>query len=206
MTDQPNSPASTTILVLSTERAIPPVLDPYERDGTLVALMDHDLSERDIDRSTGLITTIHLDQIRFHELRPAIDRFFRRGGRLFFNGHPVRRFVDGLTPFVPLDSPRRRDLDLSALTAHPVFAGIDTPSLATRKGVAGFFGRGHAPPPPGAAAVTGLGPNRWPVDWTWDTPAGGTLFIHAGNDLWSVADDPAVNARLAGNIIQWVTS
>ena len=98
---------------------------------------------------------------------------------------------------------RRADFALVALGEHAVFEGIDRARLETRRGVAGFYGRGHAPAPPGGRALTGVGPQAAPIDWVWERPAGGALLMHAGNDLWTVCDEPSVNVALAERIVAW---
>lgn len=164
---------------------------------------EHELGDGLIDRAAGLITTMHLDQVAFAGREAALRRFFDRGGRLAFMGHLVRPFLPGLDTFIPLASGRRADFALTALADHPIFAGIDRSSLETRRGVAGFYGRGHVPPPKGATPLTGLGPERLPIDWVWDRPGGGAIFLHAGNELWAIADDPAVGAAFAERLVDW---
>ena len=69
--------------------------------------------------------------------------------------------------------------------------------------MAGFYGRGHNPPLPGATHLTGIGPDRLPVDWEWLLPGGGGLFVHSGNDIWGTSDDAAANALVAERIVAW---
>jgi hypothetical protein len=146
---------------------------------------------------------MHLDQIRAETWRPALERLLDRGGRIFVNGHVARPFVDGLAPFV-LSGRGQVDLAQTVLADHPVFAGVDRATFQRRRGVAGFYGRGHNPMPAGATALTGVGRDRAPLDWVWRRPAGGAVFSHAGNDLWGNTEDAATNARLADNVIAWV--
>jgi hypothetical protein len=115
----------------------------------------------------------------------------------------VRPFIDGMQPFVPLASQRRSDLALERLAPHPVFAGVAAEAHQTQKGVAGFYGRGHNPPLPGATLLTGIGPGRLPVDWEWLNACGGGLFVHSGNDIWGTADDADVDALIAERIVDW---
>ncbi|MFV0244424.1 MAG: hypothetical protein ACK5IB_05315 [Qingshengfaniella sp.] len=161
------------------------------------------LCAADLDDAAGLITTMHLDQPGLMGFVPQISALLARAGRWVFNGHMMRPFLPGLAPYVPLIRPGRADLALSTLADHPVFAGISREGMSTRKGVAGFYGRGYNPLPQGAVAITGIGPARHPVDWDWAVPGGGRLFSHAGNDLAGNAENPEAEARLAANIIAW---
>lgn len=192
------------VLLVTSDGCAPPAdFARIVAQGRLIVTEESELSDEMVDRAAGLITTMHLDQVAFAERRPVLERFFDRGGRLAFMGHLVRPFLPDLGTFVPLASGRRADFVLTALADHPIFAGIDRSSLETRRGVAGFYGRGHVPPPEGATGLTGLGRDRVPVDWVWERPAGGAIFLHAGNDLWGIADDPAVNAAFAERLVDW---
>lgn len=162
-----------------------------------------DLTPSDFDAACGLLATAYLDQIDFEARTTAIAEFIETGGRIVFNGHIVRPFIKGMRPFVPLAMQRRSDLAIERLASHPVFAGISVQAHATQKGVAGFYGRGHNPPLAGATGLTGIGPDRLPVDWEWLLPGGGGLLVHSGNDLWAVSDDAGVNASVADRLVAW---
>lgn len=156
-------------------------------EGRVTSVRERDLTEADFAATRGLITTQHLDQIGFLEHSSALQRLLDRGGRWFFNGHMLRRFVGGLDIYQPIARPKRADFVLTRLSEHAIFAGIDPASLEENNGVAGFYGRGHNPLPPGAQPVNGIGPDRLPIDWDWALPSGGRIFSHAGNDLGGMA-------------------
>jgi hypothetical protein len=109
-------------------------------------------------------------------------------------------------PFVPLPRADLEHLKVHRLTPHPVFEGVDMADLTYRRGVAGFYARGHNPPPPGAIALTGLGPGRAPCDWVYERPAGGRIFMHAGNDLWMYAGSVCSAARMVPQLCRWAGS
>ena len=44
---------------------------------------------------------------------------------------------------------------VAELAPHPIFDGVDPDDLTLRKGVAGFFARGHHPPPPDLSGNVG---------------------------------------------------
>jgi hypothetical protein len=148
---------------------------------------------------------MHADQILLLEHASSLDGLLARGGRILVNGHPLRPFVAGVSGFVPSGQGRLADLTLTPLADHALFEGIPREAFQARRGVAGFYGRGHAPPPTGALPVTGVGPERAPLDWEWRHPSGGRLFCHAGNDLWTTLDCPALTRRLVRNICGWLT-
>lgn len=195
--------SAAVILILSASAEAPAQFAQAIREQRLRVVQQTSLTDAAIMDAAGLITTTHLDQLDFAARGDALSRFLARGGRMAFMGHLVRPFLPELMAFVPLASQRRVDFALSALGEHPVFAGIDRRSLETRRGVAGFYGRGHMPPPRGAVALTGLGPQRVPVDWIWDRPDGGEIFAHAGNELWGIADLPDTNHLFAERLVDW---
>lgn len=171
--------------------------------GRLRVVRQVDLRSDDLNSACGLIATAYLDQIDFEARGSAIAVFLKTGGRIVFNGHIVRPFVENMRPFVPLATQRRSDLAIERLASHPIFADIPVEVHAAQKGVAGFYGRGHNPPLAGATLLTGIGPDRLPVDWEWLLPDGGGLFVHSGNDIWAVADDAGVNALVAERVVAW---
>lgn len=170
-------------------------LEPVEEDALLASPPE---------AWTGLIVSMHADQVFLHRHAGWFARFLDRGGRLAVSGHIERPFVAGLAPFVPLVRPGLDDLRVTRLAPHPVFDAWTGEELTTRRGVAGFFGRGHNPPPDRALLVNGLGPARVPVDWDWTRPGGGRLLVHGGNDLWVTFEEPAKNARLVGSLLDWL--
>jgi len=191
------------LYIESDDGPLPAQLARHVEAGRLRVVRQVDLTPSDFDAACGLITTAYLDQIDFDARRSTIATFLEKGGRIVFNGHVVRPFIEGMRPFVPLATQRRSDLAIERLTSHPIFAGISAQAHAAQKGVAGFYGRGHNPPLASATLLTGIGPNRLPVDWEWLLPGGGGLFVHSGNDIWAVSDDAGVNELVAERVVAW---
>jgi hypothetical protein len=93
------------------------------------------------------------------------------------------------------------------VSEHPVFAGVDTDDLSFRKGVAGFYGRGHNPPPAGARVLQRLSsPDGPPLDYVYHRPDGGRVLMHSGNDLWMYANDETSARRIAPQLLDWIES
>ena len=114
-------------------------------DGRVKVVRELDLTPAHFDEASGLITTIHLDQLGWPRFAVPLRQLLERGGRWIFNGHILRPFLPGLGVYMPLLQPKRDDLALTRLAEHPIFSGIDQQKLATNRGVAGFYGRGHNP-------------------------------------------------------------
>lgn len=191
------------LLVHSHFGPTPPAFTSAIAEGRVVSVRERQLTAEDFANAQGLITTTHLDQVGFMAHAEAVKALLDRGGRWFFNGHMLRRFVDGLEIYRPLEKPKRPDYALTRLAEHPIFAGIEQKSLEENKGVAGFYGRGYNPLPPGGLAVNGIGPERHPIDWEWRRPQGGRIFSHAGNDLGGMGGETGAGKLLTERIIAW---
>jgi len=163
-----------------------------------------ELTAGHLQKATGLITTMHLDQLGMLAFSADLEAFLRRGGRWLFNGHIMRPLVFGLETYQHVNETGKAALGLTELADHPIFSGVDRAEFGDSKGVAGFYGRGSNPMPQGAVALTGVGRKQAPLDWVWTTPGGGQLFSHAGNDLQgsggTMGDGPTT---LMKNIIAW---
>lgn len=190
------------LLIRSHFGGMPQAIAEAAAAGQLAVAWEWDVTPALLAAASGVITTMHLDQIRAETWAADLDALLDRGGHIFINGHVARPFVGGLRPFV-LSGRGQADLEQTVLADHPVFAGVERAQFQRRRGVAGFYGRGHNPMPAGATALTGVGRERAPLDWVWERPGGGAVFSHAGNDLWGNTDDEAVTARLIRNIVAW---
>ncbi|ODT66466.1 MAG: hypothetical protein ABS75_27205 [Pelagibacterium sp. SCN 63-23] len=197
-------PSGGTLLLIHSHYGNPPELFalPGKR-GDAVIVREKDLAPHHLDEARGLITTSHVDQLNFLSLRPHLEAFLGRGGRWFFNGHILRELVAGLRTYQPIVKARRADLVLARINEHPIFEGVDQPSFEENKGVAGFYGRGHNPPPEGATVINGIGPDRLPIDWEWRLPSGGRFFSHAGNDIGGMSGVNPNHALVGPRIIAW---
>ena len=181
--------------------------------GDLPDVMDHtdradEVAQYDLDGVrladyAALMLPAHLDQRWFGTQTARVTAFLDGGGTLVFNGHVAWPMLPEFRPFVPLASRRLDDLRVNRLAAHPVFDGVAEEELTFRRGVAGFYGRGHNPPPDGAVALHGLGPGGAPVDWVWERPRGGRILMHAGNDLWMYAGAADTTGRIVPQLIAW---
>lgn len=192
------------LFLVSREEGLPSAFRAAGHDMGLRALSETEIDADALIPARGLIVTMHADQIALERHASLFDDFLARGGRLLVNGHLLRPFVAGIAGFVPSGEGRLADLALTPLAGHALFDGIPREAFQRRRGVAGFYGRGHVPPPAGARPITGIGAARVPIDWEWRHPAGGLLFCHAGNDLWTTLDDSALCMRLVGNILGWL--
>ena len=155
----------------------------------------------------AVLVPMHIDQRLFAANACWIESFLTAGGTLVFNGLLAYPFLPDLQPFQPLARTGLDALKVGIATPpHPIFAGIDADDLTFRRGVAGFYGRGQTPPPPGARTLTTLDRGTVPLDWEWQRPQGGRLLMHPGNDLWMFRDSGTSADRLLPQLLDWVVA
>lgn len=164
----------------------------------------YDLSDTDLATFDAVLIGTGADQRVLAEQRARLQAFLESGRTIVYCGHVAYPFLDGLTEFVPLGRYRLEDLMVVQVCAHSLFDGIDPRDLTFRKGVAGFYGRGHNPPPADAVVLNALGAARVPVDWMRTYERDGVLLVHAGNDLWGYTPEDGRAAELPGRLVQWV--
>ncbi len=160
------------------------------------------LAELDLEPYGALHISGMVDQELLMRERDVISGFLDAGRVVVFCGHLLHPWLPGCGTFVPASVSSHRDYVVEIVAPHPVFDGVDAHDLTFRRGVAGFFARGHNPPPPGAEVLARLAGGQ-PVTWVDRSSTGGTLFVHAGNDLIGFADDSSA-ARLGPQLVDWV--
>jgi|GEM_PF-551028 len=178
--------------------AIPPLADHA------VVASQYDLPNLELDRFGAIVLSMLTDQHSLMAERDRLTAFLNGGGCVQINGHLAYPLFDGIGPYIPLPGRSVQDLQVHRLADHPIFDQVSEQDLTFRRGVAGFYGRGHHAPPPGAIILNGLGPERRPVDWLWQRPQGGTILLHAGIDPWIYAGDATSAARLPRQLFAWL--
>lgn len=161
---------------------------------------------RSLTRYAAVLLPIHVDQRLLAGQREELEAYLEGGGTIVINGHVAHPFLAALRPFVPLDKPGLPDLRVVEVTPHPIFEGVDRHDITYRRGVAGFYGRGHNPPPAGATILNGLRSADCPVDWTCRWPGGGRVLMHSGNNMWMYLNEKTSAARIPRQLVDWVLS
>lgn len=168
----------------------------------------YELPDCDLSRFTALSISIHADQRFLLSHKDLIATFLNHGGVVLWSGPMAYPVIDGVGAFQPRPSRNLAGLTVTRLADHPLFDGVTGADLTFRRGVAGFWGRGHNPAPEGAILLNGLDrdPASAPVDWIWDRPEGGTVISHAGNDFltFAQAGNGTTADRLAPNFANWL--
>lgn len=185
-----------------------PQVSPQPRHDRWPALADvevvdtYGLCDVDLDRFSALLVSGMVDQEFLWQRRDVVASFLDRGRVVVFCGQLFRRWLPGCEPFVPTVIRGFGDYVVHLGQPHPVFAGVDTAELTFRRGVAGFFARGHHPPPPGASVLATLAGGQ-PITWIDEATTAGSVFVHAGADLLGYRASDGSAARLVPQLLGW---
>lgn len=175
---------------------------PVMRDN-VCALDMYEFPGADLDPYVGLIVPGSVDQELLDRERGTIREFLDQGKVLVFSGHLFRPWLPGGTPFIPKAVRSIRDYAVRVVSPHPIFEGVPPEHLTFRRGVAGFFARGHHPPPPGAEVLLALEGGE-PIVYVDRQSTKGTILAHAGNDLWGLAGDETAAHRVVPQLFTWI--
>lgn len=160
------------------------------------------LPETDLSRYALLVVPASADQEFLARHRAVIERFLDGGGVLHFGGQLHRDWLPGASRFVPLARPSLAAYRVTEIAAHPIFAGVEPDDLTFRRGVAGFFARGHHPPPRGAQVLIRLADGE-PATYVDQVSTRGTIVVHASGDLLGLDETNGTGARVPGQLVEW---
>lgn len=162
------------------------------------------LADTDLSRYAGLVVSATADQEHLRRHRGVIRDYLDAGGVVIFGGQLHRDWLPGAAPFVPLTAPSLRSYRVAEIVDHPVFAGVDADDLTFRRGVAGFFARGHHPVPDGAEVLVRLMGGE-PATYVDRVSTRGTILVQASCDLPGYAGGAGATAqRIPGQLLDWV--
>lgn len=176
-------------------------------DGHGVVTADaYELAGLDLDPYPALLVAGMVDQEYLLGCRDSVASFLARGRVVVFCGHLFRPWLPSCPPFQPAVISTFGDyavhIEEEALARVPVFAGVDPDDLTYRRGVAGFFARGHHDPPPGAVVLARLAGGQ-PITWVDEQSTPGAVFVHAGADLLGYGGDRSSASRLVPQLLDW---
>lgn len=161
------------------------------------------LPEARLEPYCGLIVPMMADQEFLFAHRDVVRDFLGRGRVLVFSGHLMNEWIPGARPFVAKVIRSRDGYAIRKVGDHPLFAGLTEEEIATRRGVAGFFARGHHPVPEGAEVVLTFASGE-PVLYVDRVSTRGTILVHAGNDMVGLPELAAPGDGIAGRLLAWI--
>jgi len=163
----------------------------------------YDLPAVDLRSFPGLVVSSQVDQEFLYRHRQMVREFLDAGGVVAFSGHVARRWLPGAGRFQPKAVESHDDYTVVEANPHPVFEGVATEDLTYQRGVAGFFARGHNPPPAGATVILRLADGE-PVAYVDEASTDGTVFVHSGNDLVGFGRRSSTAARVPEQLLAWM--
>jgi hypothetical protein len=161
------------------------------------------LGGRTLEGYAALVVPAMVDQEHLSAQRTVIRRYLDGGGVVLFGGHLHRHWLPGAFMFVPLEIRAHRDYEVAWVGDHPIFDGVDPSDLTYRRGVAGFFARGHHPPPDGAEVLVRLVGGQ-PVTYLDRCSTAGTILVQSSGDLWGYYGLDSTAARIPGQLLDWI--
>jgi hypothetical protein len=163
----------------------------------------YDLPETDLTSFIALIIPSFIDQEFLYKYRDRIHAFLNTRKVLVFSGNLFLPWLPGGKSFVSKEIRTFNDYAVSVAQPHPIFEGILPKDLTFKEGVAGFFARGHHPPPEGAEVLLTL-PNEEPIIYIDRKSTQGTILVHSGNDLLGYAGSENTACRLVPQLLHWI--
>lgn len=162
------------------------------------------LSDETLAPYRVLVVGSNVDQEHLARRREVIRAFLDAGKVVIFCGHLDQDWLPGARHFEPVMPPRRALYVVTEAADHPVFDGVELEHMTARRGVAGFFARGHHPVPDGAEVLVRLIGGQ-PVTYVDRASSGGTIFVHATGDLfgYAVGIENNTAARIPAQLANW---
>ncbi len=160
------------------------------------------LPDVDLSRYALLVVPATADQELLARHRGVVEGFLDGGGVLHFGGQLHRDWLPGASAFVPLARPSLAAYRVAEVAAHPIFDGVEPGDLTFRRGVAGFFARGHHPVPAGAEVLIRLAGGE-PATYVDQVSTRGTIVVHASGDLLGLGADNGTGARVPDQLVEW---
>lgn len=171
-----------------------------------VELIDiYDLEGLDLERYCGIVIPSTADQEFLLKHCQIIRDYLDSCRVVVFCGHLFRPWLPGASNFVPKKIESYKDYAVKVVSKqHPIFAGVLDHDITFRKGVAGFFARGHHVPPHCAEVLVAF-EDGTPVTYIDRKTTKGTILIHSGNDLLGYYGEGEKTAgRIASQLVKWI--
>ncbi|MCC7372844.1 MAG: phosphate starvation-inducible protein PhoH [Chloroflexi bacterium] len=163
----------------------------------------YDLERADLSAYLGLAVPGLVDQVHLARHAEKIRAYLDTGRVLVFSGMLFQPWLPGGGAYHPKAVRSHHDYAVRVVTPHPILDGIEMDNLIYRRGVAGFFARGHNEPPPGAEILLAL-PDGEPTTYVDRVSTRGTILCHSGNDLLGYTNAEGTGARLVPQLLAWM--
>lgn len=165
----------------------------------------YSLGETDLRPYKCLVVTGFADQDYLFDMRGVIREFLDQRKLVVFCGNLAAGWLPGGKPFIAKEIKRFSDYKVRKAADHPIFKGVEEDHMTLKKGVAGFFARGHHPLPEGAEVLLTLNEGE-PITYIDRKSTAGTILAHVGFDLFGYmqGDERTTTDRISLQLRNWV--
>ena len=143
------------------------------------------------------------DQENLYMHKNVIEKFLSQGKIIAFFGHLFRPWLPGAPLFMPEKIKHFSDYNLYPQENSSIFKGVLTEDMTFKKGVAGFFARGHYHADE-KSEVHLIFESGHICSYADRHSTRGTIFVHAGRPLHGYYKDGKTTDRLRPQFIQWL--
>ncbi|MBD8006472.1 phosphate starvation-inducible protein PhoH [Bacillus norwichensis] len=163
----------------------------------------YDLKDIDLSPYKSVAIDSFVDQRYLMEHRNIIEQFLNQRKIVIFSGNLYLSWLPGVSNFVARKVQTHRDYEVENKLQHPIFSGVEPDHMTYKRGVSGFFARGHHPVPDGAEVILTLRGDI-PITYIDRVSTKGTILVHAGNDLFKYNDPDCTTGRIKPQLMEWV--
>jgi|GEM_PF-4334920 len=151
-----------------------------------------------------IIIPMQSDEIMLSRKREWLQGAWEQGASILANDIVALPYMPFLRPFEPIPLPGLGDYSVERHSPHPAFDRLPFDRFHLLEGMAGVYGVGHNPPPPGAKVVNTIGRGAYAIDWYIENEAGGIFFCHGGPDISAFHSGPHDTPNLTHDLINWL--
>ena len=164
----------------------------------------YDFADFDLTPYKCIVVHDFVDQVYLERHSKKIENYLNDRNIIIWGGHLIREWLPGCPIFTPKMINSFSDYEISFVQEHPVFEGVNTNEMTYNKGVAGFFARGsHTPVPEGAEVLLTL-PDEAHITYIDRHTTKGTIFAHAGRDLFAQRMQKKSTDRISSQLLAWI--
>lgn len=184
-------------------------LDPchaFKREyaDSVVTLVDqYEWTKEQLFHYDAFIVPEFVDQEFLWERRSWIEEFLQEGKTVFFFGHLFKRWLPHVAPFMPKRLMSHHDYEVTRRIGAPIFQHVVWEDVLYKRGVAGFFARGYYPVSSNAEILLTFRSGEV-VTFIDRTSTKGTIFVHAGRNLFDLRFDTTSGVTIYEELIAWL--
>ena len=167
-------------------------------------LDQYELATTDLTPYNVLVVTDFIDQEFLYEQKHIIEQFLNDGKIVIACTHIFRNWLPGVNLFMPKKITKHTDYQMKIVKEDSIFRGVEMSELAYRKGVSGFYARGHHPLTNKEAEVLLAFLDGTPITFIDRTTTKGTILAHSARDLLSYSSGENSTQLIAKQTLEWI--